>query len=184
MTTSSRTPEGDANRCPVCGHDLRIDPSRPPGDAPCPSCGSLLWFPAPQAEPGERDRYREEDKSGLAWFPPPDERVHMYGELVLRGGGEPIPLAHRHLTVGRRETCDICLRFPNISARHCELDFMDGYWHVRDLNSTNGVKVNGVKVLETVVRPGDTISVGRKEFTIEYLPPTGDPTFGLGGDRW
>jgi mannitol/fructose-specific phosphotransferase system IIA component (Ntr-type) len=42
---SSRTPEGEPNRCPVCGHELRIDPSRPPGDAPCPDCGSLVWFP-------------------------------------------------------------------------------------------------------------------------------------------
>ena len=44
VEASSRTPEGQPNHCPVCGKDLRIDPSRPPGDAPCPYCGSLLWF--------------------------------------------------------------------------------------------------------------------------------------------
>lgn len=44
MEISSRTPEGEANRCAVCGNALRIDPSRPPG-APCPRCGSLVWFP-------------------------------------------------------------------------------------------------------------------------------------------
>lgn len=44
MTVSSRTPEGEPNRCVVCGHRTAIDPSRPPGDAPCPACGSLLWF--------------------------------------------------------------------------------------------------------------------------------------------
>ncbi|MCA9127808.1 MAG: tetratricopeptide repeat protein [Planctomycetales bacterium] len=43
---SSRTPEGDDNHCPVCGNDVRIDPTRPPGDAPCPHCGNLLWFSA------------------------------------------------------------------------------------------------------------------------------------------
>ena len=26
--------------------EIRIDPSRPPGDAPCPNCGHLLWFSA------------------------------------------------------------------------------------------------------------------------------------------
>ena len=41
---SSRTPEGVPNRCPLCGSDLRIEPSDPPGDAPCPNCGHLLWF--------------------------------------------------------------------------------------------------------------------------------------------
>ena len=49
MEPSSRTPEGESHRCPVCGKDVRIEPSRPPGDAPCPHCGSLLWF-----EPSER----------------------------------------------------------------------------------------------------------------------------------
>ena len=44
MIPSSRTPEGEPNRCPVCGHIVRIEPSRPPGDATCPYCGCLLWF--------------------------------------------------------------------------------------------------------------------------------------------
>jgi hypothetical protein len=48
MEPSSRTPEGEPNRCPVCGKTVRIDPSRPQGDAPCPHCGHLLWFGPPQ----------------------------------------------------------------------------------------------------------------------------------------
>jgi anti-sigma B factor antagonist len=44
MVISTRTPEGQPNHCPVCGSDLRIEPSDPPGDAPCPRCGHLLWF--------------------------------------------------------------------------------------------------------------------------------------------
>jgi len=44
MTVSSRTPEGAPNHCPVCKQVLRIEPSAPTGDAPCPNCGSLLWF--------------------------------------------------------------------------------------------------------------------------------------------
>jgi anti-anti-sigma regulatory factor len=44
MVISSRTPEGESNHCPVCGDDLKIEPSDPPGDAPCPRCGHLLWF--------------------------------------------------------------------------------------------------------------------------------------------
>jgi hypothetical protein len=47
MGPSTRTPEGEPNRCPVCGKHLRIEPSRPPGDAPCPHCGHLLWFNPP-----------------------------------------------------------------------------------------------------------------------------------------
>jgi anti-anti-sigma factor len=44
MVISSRTPEGTPNHCPVCGADLKIEPSTPAGDAPCPCCGHLLWF--------------------------------------------------------------------------------------------------------------------------------------------
>ena len=44
MTISSRTPEGQPNRCPVCEQSLNIEASTPFGDAPCPNCGSLLWF--------------------------------------------------------------------------------------------------------------------------------------------
>jgi len=45
MKPSSRTPEGQPNRYPVCGNEIRIEPSHPAGDAPCPCCGHLLWFP-------------------------------------------------------------------------------------------------------------------------------------------
>lgn len=45
MIISSRTPEGELNRCPICGHRCRIEPSCLTADTPCPSCGHLLWFP-------------------------------------------------------------------------------------------------------------------------------------------
>lgn len=44
MNVSSRTPEGLPNHCPICHSEIRIECSVPWGDAPCPQCGSLLWF--------------------------------------------------------------------------------------------------------------------------------------------
>ena len=44
MEISSRTPEGRFNVCPICSKSLRIEPSFPSCDAPCPHCGHLLWF--------------------------------------------------------------------------------------------------------------------------------------------
>ncbi len=44
MNISSRTPEGTPNECPVCQKELCIEPSTTFGDAPCPHCGTLLWF--------------------------------------------------------------------------------------------------------------------------------------------
>ena len=43
-TISSRTPEGVPNHCPICDTNICVDPSHPQGDAPCPNCGTLLWF--------------------------------------------------------------------------------------------------------------------------------------------
>lgn len=44
MRISSRTPEGEPQRCPVCGNEARVETSAVSGDATCPSCGSLLWL--------------------------------------------------------------------------------------------------------------------------------------------
>ncbi len=44
MKASTRTPEGDPNRCTVCGKAFVLEPSTPPGDGTCPYCGHLLWW--------------------------------------------------------------------------------------------------------------------------------------------
>jgi len=94
----------------------------------------------------------------------------MYGELVPQGGGDPIPLLKQSLLVGRRESCDIVLRFPNVSAHHCQLDCEGGYWYVRDLKSRNGVKVNGIRVTEKRLDPGDVLSVAKHNYDVKYSP--------------
>jgi pSer/pThr/pTyr-binding forkhead associated (FHA) protein len=90
------------------------------------------------------------------------------GEIIPVGGGDTIALVRPVLTVGRRKTCDIHLDFPNISSTHCELTFNDGIWIIRDRNSTNGIKVNGNRVAKKVLHPGDTITIGKREYTINY----------------
>ena len=97
----------------------------------------------------------------------------VHGELVPAGGGDTIPMIREILTVGRRESCDVCMRFPNISGLHCQLMFRNGYWYVRDLNSTNGVKVNGLRIQEKVLHPKDEISIGKRKYTIFYEMPAG-----------
>jgi pSer/pThr/pTyr-binding forkhead associated (FHA) protein len=95
--------------------------------------------------------------------------TEYFGELVPVGGGDPIPLRRGVLTMGRRESCDICLRFPNVSGLHAELAYKDaGYWHVRDLGSTNGLKVNGQRTLTRPLRPGDELAIAKRRYTIQY----------------
>lgn len=92
----------------------------------------------------------------------------VHGELVPIGGGDPIPLVRDVLTIGRRDSCDIPLRYPNVSSVHCRLTFMDGYWWIRDEGSTNGVKVNGVRVQRKVLIPGSEITIAKKKWKILY----------------
>ena len=94
----------------------------------------------------------------------------MYGELLPRGGGDPIPLLKPLLVVGRREIADIVLRFPNVSGHHCELTLVNGYWNVKDLGSSNGIKVNGVRTIERRLEPGDTLAIARHEYEVCYEP--------------
>jgi pSer/pThr/pTyr-binding forkhead associated (FHA) protein len=94
------------------------------------------------------------------------------GELIAVGGGDNIPLLRAKLTVGRRGSCDIYLNFSNISGLHCEFTFREGYWYVRDLGSTNGVKVNGSRVIEKMLRDTDQVAIGKRVYTLHYEMPS------------
>jgi pSer/pThr/pTyr-binding forkhead associated (FHA) protein len=95
------------------------------------------------------------------------------GELVPIGGGDAIPLVEDVMTIGRRESCDIRLNFQNISGTHCELSLKNGVWHLRDLGSTNGVKVNGERTLRRPLKPGDEVSIANHKYKIQYQLPSG-----------
>jgi len=97
----------------------------------------------------------------------------MLGELLPVGGGDPVPLVKKSLRVGRREDCDIVLRFANVSSHHCLLTVDEGYWFIKDLNSRNGVKVNGQRItadLRKRLDPGDVLAIARHKYEVMYSP--------------
>lgn len=78
------------------------------------------------------------------------------------------PLALREgesVQIGRSRSCDLSLRSPEASRRHAEISCGPGGWHVRDLDSTNGTYVNGERVSERALRPGDRIEIGSDAIT-------------------
>jgi len=92
----------------------------------------------------------------------------MLGQLIPCGGGDAIPLTGPKLLVGRRSSCDIKLDFQNVSSHHCEFELRDGYWHIRDLGSSNGIKVNGERCTIKCITPGDVVTIAKHAFTIHY----------------
>jgi len=93
----------------------------------------------------------------------------VLGQLIPVGGGDPIPLLKPQLMVGRRPSCDIQLNYANVSSHHCRLEYVNGYWRAADI-STNGTKVNGERIEEKFLQPGDTVAFARHTFEIQYTP--------------
>ena len=93
-----------------------------------------------------------------------------YGQLEPIGGGDSIPLLGQQLLVGRRESCDIVLRFKNVSAHHCQLYINKGYWFARDLNSRNGTRVEGARINTKRLDPGCSIQFAKHIYTMDYDP--------------
>lgn len=93
---------------------------------------------------------------------------NTYGELTPCGGGDTIPLFKRKMTIGRRSNCDVILNFPNVSSYHCELELLNGYWFIKDLGSSNGIKVNGTRYESRYLMPNDTVSIAKHQYQINY----------------
>ena len=74
---------------------------------------------------------------------------------------------HTELLVGRHRDCDIVLTDPSISRRHAQLRFRDGGWIVRDLDSTNGTRVNGCSVVRCRLQPGDHLTLGDASLVVD-----------------
>lgn len=96
--------------------------------------------------------------------------VEDYGELIPQEGGKSIRLTKSRLIVGRDRSCDVVIKSAKVSHHHCLLHVYRGWWFVKDLGSTNGVKVNGVTVSQHRLSPGAVLSFGKASFKIEYLP--------------
>ncbi len=95
----------------------------------------------------------------------------LLGTLKPKGGGDPIPLKRQQLVIGRRPSCDIHLDYANISGKHCTLSYLNGVWHIRDMGSSNGTMINGIKIAsQQGIMPTDTISFANHEFQLDYTP--------------
>ena len=62
--------------------------------------------------------------------------------------------------IGRSSGCQLVLADHTVSRRHAELFTEDGRWLLRDLDSSNGTWLNGRRIVEAEVRPGDVLHLG------------------------
>jgi hypothetical protein len=87
--------------------------------------------------------------------------------LVFDDGSRHV-LDTERVTIGRHSGCTIAVRDTNVSREHAQLRRRPNGWTLRDLGSTNGTKLNGVRVEgEQMLTTGDVIMLGAIKATFE-----------------
>ena len=83
--------------------------------------------------------------------------------------GSKLPITHWENVVGRNKKCDIVVDYPTVSRNHAVLTrYDDGSWTITDIDSSDGVKVNGKPVSIHALMPEDVIDIGGLQM---YLQP-------------
>lgn len=102
--------------------------------------------PAPNRQPQER---RTSARNGSTC------------ELTDTASGRTWRIGVPTTILGRDEAlADLVLNDTNVSRKHAELTHDERGWHIADLGSTNGTRVNGLRTAEANLHNGDTISMG------------------------
>jgi FhaA, N-terminal domain/FHA domain len=90
------------------------------------------------------------------------------GTAKLRIDGRTALLGSQGATLGRSRDCEVVLEDANVSRKHAEVRPSGGSWVVRDLGSTNGVKVNGRRISGAQsLKRGDAIELGTSRVIFE-----------------
>src|SRR5262249_16163989 len=84
---------------------------------------------------------------------------------VLSWEGQPPRVDTRRVVLGRSREADIQVEDPNVSRRHAELRQEGSAYWIVDLDSTNGIEVNGRRVKRAKLSSGDTFTVGSTDVT-------------------
>lgn len=63
-------------------------------------------------------------------------------------------------TIGRGLDNDLVLDSTDVSRHHAKIEYRDGQWHLSDLESTNGTRLNGKPVRQGLIKAGDRIELG------------------------
>ena len=115
-------------------------------------------LPVPDSKPAQTMVYRPTEGRG------PEAAGEVARETVALLEGETRHEITKPVTVvGRSAGCDVRLGDPNISRRHAELRQQGTSYWIVDLDSTNGVEVNGARVERAKLDHGDTVTLGESE---------------------
>lgn len=105
------------------------------------------------------------------WFKQRQFKTHGSGLILYnKTSGQEFKVTKNLLSIGRDDSCDIILDDEEVSRRHAEivLDSGDGSYLIADLNSSNGVFVNGKKINKSRLYSGDNIKIGNQLISVTF----------------
>ena len=118
----------------------------------------------PDSAPGATMIYKPRQAEATESASP--EELGVQPEIVtLSVDGRKLEITKRRTVIGRSKDCDMQIDDPSASRRHAELR-QEGtaYWIV-DLDSTNGLEVNGLRTQRAKLDHGDKITIGSTEIS-------------------
>ncbi|MFO0866819.1 MAG: FHA domain-containing protein [Gemmataceae bacterium] len=74
----------------------------------------------------------------------------------------------RSCSWSRHQECDVQIPSRRYRDRHCCIAHTDDHLVIRDLFSTNGIRINGTKLDEGILRDGDEVTIGNFCYRVEY----------------
>jgi pSer/pThr/pTyr-binding forkhead associated (FHA) protein len=89
-------------------------------------------------------------------------------KVQLISAGREIVLNDLPAIIGRSDTADICLNDTDTGEFQCIIEQDEGRLSVADIAGGLGTFVNGDSITNTVLMPGDRLTVGRSNFTVQY----------------
>ena len=120
---------------------------------------------------GTADEMAEDLRRFLSTPEPDSVSTTEFGHLNLKlpdGSEQEIGISKSEITIGRSPTNDIVIEDEKVSRSHARFRFdAQGKAKVIDTGSTNGIRVNGVTIKETMIKPGDVIEIGGSQ--IRYV---------------
>jgi pSer/pThr/pTyr-binding forkhead associated (FHA) protein len=103
--------------------------------------------------------------------------------FLILNGTITIPLRLAVMNIGRRADNQVVIEDPRVSRVHAQLRAVRGHYVLFDLNSTGGTLINGVRITQQALKPGDVISLAgvpliygeeaESPFTKKPTPDTG-----------
>ena len=124
--------------------------------------------PRPKTEENEPDTVLSEAAAGFR------EAVDVFRVLVVEVPDQGLSVTldgsqPSRVLAGKGPACALRLTDPQVSRRHAALDLAEGQLRLLDLESTTGTFVNGVRVMDALLRGGEVVGIGCDTLRVEAL---------------